>query len=219
MKAWITSIIILNIAFLLMTAGCVGSQATESPLPSADQPISTQSTAVITTTIPVIPVPEEAVKMGSSATFGSDKVNPATVTVQRYALWDRYEWKNTFWGNHFFNTTPKDGNMFLVLFVKLTNPGSKPVYAPSPSQFVVNGNGNTYRYSPIDDPTLWINGTDRKQIDYEVVEARPDRYLNPDPNNAINGYIIYEVPKTFDPSQGYVELNLMGTKTVDWEFT
>jgi hypothetical protein len=218
MKAWTTLIIVLNIAFLLAVAGCTGSQTTDTTLPSSTQPVVTVP-ATTGTPLPVATMPAGAIKIGNSASFGPDKTNPATVTVQRYALWDKYEWKNTFWGNHFFNTTPKDGNVFLILFVKLTNPGSKPVIAPSPAQFVVSGNGNTYHYSPIDDPTLWINGTDRKEIDYVVNEARPDNYINPDPNNELDGYIIYEVPKTFDPSQGYVELNLMGTKTVDWQFT
>ena len=45
-------------------------------------------------------------------------------------MWDGYEWKNTFWGNHYFNATPKAGNRFLVLFVRLINPGTKPVLAP-----------------------------------------------------------------------------------------
>lgn len=58
-----------------------------------------------------------------------------------------------------------------------------------------------------------------KQIDYAFIEERPDRNLNSDPNNSIEGYIIYEVPASFDPSQAYVDLNLMGVKTVDWQFT
>ena len=64
-----------------------------------------------------------------------------------------------------------------------------------------------------------IKGTDEVQIDYAVEAIRPDRYLNPDPNNPIDGYIIYEVPQTFDPATGYVEVNLFGRKTVVWRFS
>jgi|GEM_PF-5953349 len=98
-------------------------------------------------------------------------------------------------------------------------PGSKPVLAPSPTQFVLYTSCKTYHYSPTGDPISWINGTDMKQIDYAFIEERPDRNLNSDPNNSIEGYIIYEVPASFDPSQAYVDLNLMGVKTVDWQFT
>ena len=218
----IAAITLIAILLTIVTAGCLGSQAADtSSQPTSGVAVQNPAAGAPTATAvaPVVTVPSGAMKMGTPATFGLDGQSPATVNIQRYAIWDKYEWKNTYWGNHFFNTTPQAGNKFLVLYLRMMNTGSKPVLAPSPTQFVIYSNGKTYHYSSTGDPTLWINGTDRKQIDYAVIEERPDRNINPDPDDTIDGYIIYEVPQTFDPSQSYVDLNLMGVKTVDWQFT
>lgn len=100
-----------------------------------------------------------------------------------------------------------------MLFVKLSSTSSQPVPAPFPSRFTVVSEGKTYRYKSVQDSTLVIKGTDRQQLDYAIQKDRRDGYLNPDPNNAVEGYIIYEVPVTF--TQGYVQATLNG-KTVAW---
>ena len=221
MKRFSAAIVLLIAGGLLLSAGCLSSASSGDSGQAASAGAGTTGpvTAVPAVTPPAGPVPAAALSPGDYATFNPAGTGEGKLTVVQYSMWDRYEWKNTFWGNHYFNATPKTGNRFMVLFVRLINPGTKPVLAPSPAYFIVHENGSAYRYTPTGDPTLIIKGTDEIQIDYAVEKIRPDRYLNPDPNNPIDGYIIYEVPQTFDPARGYVEVNLFGKKTVVWKFS
>lgn len=138
MKKFLTPMAALSliaIITLLALAGCLGTQAAETQPSSASGPAVQNPSAPVTTAANAIPkrtIPAGALKMGATASFGSDAQNPATITLQRYAIWDKYEWKNTYWGNHFFNTTPAEGNKFLVLYLEMSNPGPNPCLHQAP---------------------------------------------------------------------------------------
>lgn len=208
-----TGIGYIILSLFLFSAGCTTLQNPGT--------ISVPPTGVTGTTTSIAPtitltsdVPPNSLAMGEYSSFGLGE-KKGKVTVLSYDLWDKYEWGNTFWGNNYFNATPNEGNKFLILFIQLKNPGTQPILAPSPVLFTIVSNGTTYYYSSVDDPTLWIKGTDEKQLDYAVKEVRRDGYLDADPNNPVNGYLIYEVPKTF--TKGYVDATFNGNNRVTWK--
>jgi len=221
--------VFFTLMLVLLSAGCTGEKttgsavtvtATVSPVGTTGAAPVTVTTGVPVTVTAVIPqtqatVPPGALKMGESARFGLGAEKPGKVSVVSYSLWDQYEWGNTFWGNRYFNATPKAGHQFLVLFIRLTNTGTQPMLAPGPALFTVVSESMTYEYVSVDDPTLWIKGTSKRQLDYAVTDERRDGYLNADEDGAINGFLIYEVPKTF--TEGYVDATFNGNNRVMWK--
>ncbi len=215
MRSGITAIVCMLVPALLVLAGC------SAPVQDTQGPHDTSTPAVAATLTPVAAsqsVPESdltALPPGETVSFGNS-ANKGEITMTRSYTRDRYEWKNTDWGNHFFNTTPKEGNTFLFVYLRLKNNSTGPVLAPAPSQFTVQYNGKSYRYSSVGDPTLWIQGVDMKQLDYAVREVRRDGYLNPDSNNAVSGYLIFEVPAGIDPGTAYLQGTLDATTKAMW---
>jgi len=208
-----TGISIIILIIFLVSAGCTTMQNLgTSPVSATGVPKT--DTIIAPTVTFTSELPPDSLAMGKYSSFGLGE-KTGKVTVLRYALGDKYEWGNTFWGNNYFNATPKEGNKFLILFIQFTNPSTQPIPAPSPALFTVVSNGTTYYYSSVDDPTLWIKGTDKKQLDYEVKEIRRDGYLNADPTTVIEGFLIYEVPATF--TQGYVDATFNGRNRVMWK--
>lgn len=218
MRAICAGLICITLVILVLSGGCISNPSTGMVTNETITVTPTEFSTSVTTAIPQVTLtefPPDALNIGEYARFGLGEEKPGKASVVSYRIVDQYEWGNTFWGNRYFNATPKEGNRFLILFIRVANTGTKPIFAPSPAVFTVVSNGTTYKYSSVDDPTLWIKGIEKKQLDYAILEERRDGYLNADSNNVIDGYLIYEVPLTF--TKGYVDATFNGSNHVSWK--
>ncbi|PKL57566.1 MAG: hypothetical protein CVV34_06840, partial [Methanomicrobiales archaeon HGW-Methanomicrobiales-5] len=169
------------------------------------------------------PVPyPDALKLGQQAPFGtSDKTGEAT--VYRTNVVEGYTWTSPSWNSPRqqaeagtplgtqlgYNTaTPGPGNQFLFVFIKAASTGSSSVYAPSPQQCVVSIDGKTYAYQSVASSDVTISGVLQQQYDYLLGRGGTGGYILPGASNAINGYLIYDVPAPVLPEKTYLVCNL-----------
>ncbi|PKL68266.1 MAG: hypothetical protein CVV30_10090 [Methanomicrobiales archaeon HGW-Methanomicrobiales-1] len=202
---------------LLLIGGCT-STAPQAPLPTP-----AVVTTPLVTPVPPTPVPyPDALKLGQEASFGTgDKTGKAT--VYRTNVMQNYTWTSPSWNSpseqaeagsplgtqRGYNTaTPGPGNAFLFVFIKAASTGSNSVYAPSPKQFVVSINGQTYTYQSVASADVTISGIRQNQYDYLLGNGGTGGYILPGVSNAIDGYLIYEVPASVLAEKTYLLCNL-----------
>jgi hypothetical protein len=200
---------------LLLASGCT-STAPQAPLPTP---------AVVTTPIPVpptsVPYPD-ALKLDQQATFGTGDMT-GQATVYRSDVKQNYTWNSPSWNSpreqaasgpllgeqKGYNTaTPGPGNAFLFVFIKAASTGSSAAYAPSPQQCVVSIDGKTYAYQSVASADVTISGIRQQQYDYLLGNGGTGGYIQPGASNAIDGYLIYEVPSPVLAEKTYLLCNL-----------
>jgi hypothetical protein len=164
--------------------------------------------------------------------FGSQKV-ASEATVYRYWINDTYEWHNDK-DNHYYVQSPGAGNKYLFIFVQLVNIGDTRVWFPSAGSVVVNYHGTSYyqdqsHYKPNKASNVKATPVEVKEIQYfqklngdEYVEdfgfshGTELAYLYPGSSNAVDGYIMYEVPKSLNPEETYVVIPFNGQDQGVW---
>ncbi|MDO9324715.1 MAG: hypothetical protein Q7T80_07120, partial [Methanoregula sp.] len=221
------------------------SGGTSSALPGGMGTVSTvSSTAVVTTVIPATPAPTtaqtptpdpfpNALLLKDGFPFGSGKV-ASEATVYRVWMNDSYEWHNDF-DNKYYLEKAKSGNKFLFVFLNVYNTGDTRVWAPTAGNVKVYYEGNIY--SP--DPNHFIpdKSSDRKATAIEVKEVQyfsklfgseyvedygyshgtQYAFLYPGKSNAIDGYLIYQVPTSLTPDKAYAEIEFNGNEVGVWK--
>ena len=209
---------------------------------SIDSPAGTLSSA---TTIPVTPVPTtpvptptpdpfpNALHLKEGLPFGEGTFE-SEGTVYRIWMNETYNWHNDM-DNQYYVQKPHSGNKYLFVFVNVFNKGETRIWPPS------SGNIQVYfenkNYSP--DPTHYLpdKSSDRKATAIEVREVQyfPKyfgteyvedfgyshgsqlAYLYPGKSNAMDGYLVYEVPESLLPEKAYVEIVFNGKTTGVWK--
>jgi hypothetical protein len=214
------------IVVLLITAtGCT----------STSPPTATPSPAVLTTTASPAPGPTPypgALALNQEAPFGIGGMN-GTATVYKAETRSTYDWaspsynspheqqqtgESLFATQHGYNTEkPKDGNTFLFVYVRLTDTGSDRMVAPSPNQFILNYNGNTYPYSSVRGSDVTINSVRVGQYDYQIGSGGTAGFIRPGTSNAADGYLIYEVPASIDLSKAALVVTLDSGHQSAWK--
>jgi hypothetical protein len=210
--------------------GSVMTAQTTVPVTTASLP------AAITTTSTPIPEPDPfpgALNLKDRFPFGSEKV-ASEATVYRYWINDTYEWHNDM-DNHYYVQSPKAGNKYLFVFVQMINIGDTRVWFPAAGSVVVNYNGVRYyqdqsHYKPDKAHDVKETPVEVKEIQYfhtlngdEFVEdfgfshGTELAYLYPGSSNAVDGYIIYEVPKSLNPEETYVMIPFNGQDQGVWK--
>jgi hypothetical protein len=213
----------LLLVLLLFSCGCTREQnaplvATTPVIPATASPFPT-----------VNPYPD-AKPLNAAAAFGSGDMT-GTATITKYVQKQNYNWTSPSWRSprqqatyapplevqQGFNTEkPADGNRFLFIFFKVTNTGTKAIFAPSPKQIVVAGGGNFYSYHPVADADVTIDGISGRQYDYLIGTGGTGGYIQSGGSNMAEGYLIYEVPDTLSPDQLYVVANLDYRTQAEW---
>jgi hypothetical protein len=203
------------IGVLIAFAGCT----TTAPKTTTPLPI------VVTTT--AIPVPEPtpypgALALKQEVPFGIAGKN-GTATVYKAEIRATYDWSSPSFnspheqveaggakGNQtpYKRETPKDGNRFLFVYVRLTNTGSERMGAPSPNQFVVNYDGKTYTYSSVQGSDVTVSVVRVPQYDYLIGRGGEAGSILPGGGNAADGFLIYEIPETIDLTKAYLIITL-----------
>jgi hypothetical protein len=202
-------------------------------------PVTTSSPATVSVTISTStpnPVPDpfpDALRLKERFSFGSGKV-ASEATVYRYWINDTYEWHNDK-DNHYYVQSPMAGNKYLFVFVHLVNTGNTRVWFPSGGSVVVHYNGARYyqdqsHYKPDKASDLKATPVEVKEIQYfhtlngdEYVEdfgfshGTELGYLYPGTSNAVDGYIIFEVPQSLTPEKTYVEIPFNGQDRGIWK--
>lgn len=189
----------------------------------------------VTTTVPTQkpdPFPN-ALRLKDRFNFGSGNIaSEATV----YKIWinDTYEWHNDK-DNRYYVEKPRAGNKFLFVFVHMQNNGDYRVWFPPAGNIIVSNNGATYtedqsHYKPNkasdEDATpieikevmyfQKLNG-DEYAEDFGFSHGTELAYLYPGTSNAVDGYIVYQVPKSLVPEETSVLISFNAQDQGVWK--
>lgn len=218
---------LMSIAVILICcAGC-----TSTPQPAAT-PVPTTVTATATAMpVPAITSYPGALAPGTAAPFGIGGRN-GTAVVYKADLRPEYTWTSPSFNSiseqkqtgealgtqKGYNTQkPSEGNAFLFVYMKLADTGSGNIVAPSPSQFIVNYNGKDYTYSSLAGPDVTLGGVTGTQYDYLIGKGGVAGYIQPGESNAVDGFLIYEVPASIDLTKASMIITLDAVHTPAWQ--
>lgn len=229
-------ILAVVLVFLTVTAGCTGIPSVTGK-PTLPVETSIAATVVPVTTVPPTPTPDpfpQALALKQVFPFGSAGV-ASEATVYRYWMNDTYHWLNN-QDNHYY-TTPdplQPGYKYLFVFVRMENKGTTRVWYPPSRTIAVHYNGTTYwpdqsHYLPDKSENEKDAPVEIQEIQYyqkldgsEYIEdfgyshgTNPD-FLYPGESNALDGYIIYQVPASLSPESSYVDIPFNGQERGIW---
>lgn len=164
--------------------------------------------------------------------FGEGSV-ASEATVYRYWINDTYQWHNDM-DNRYYTQKPGVGNKYLFVFVQMMNLGDTRVWLPPAGSIVVHYDGRNYfqdytHYKPDKSSDRKATAVEIKEVEYlhklngdEYVEdfgfshGTELGYIYPGKSNAVDGYIIYEVPQSLSPETTYVTIRFNGEDYGVW---
>lgn len=210
--------------------GSVTTAQTGLPIATVSLPQS-----LVTTTVPTQkpdPFPH-ALRLKERFSFGSGNI-ASEATVYRFWINDTYEWHNDM-DNRYYVEKPRAGNKFLFVFVHMQNNGNYRVWFPPAGNIIVSHNGASYtedqgHYKPNkasdEDATpievkevmyfQKLNG-DEYAEDFGFSHGTELAYLYPGASNAVDGYIVYQVPKSLVPEETYVMISFNAQDQGVWK--
>jgi hypothetical protein len=210
--------------------GSVTTLPTAVPVVTVSLPPSPQTTTVPTQKPDPYP---GALRLTDRFSFGSGTI-ASEATVYRYWINDTYEWHNDN-DNRYYVEKPRKGNKFLFVFVHMQNNGDYRVWFPPAGNIVVSNNGATYRedqshYKPNkasdEDATpveikevmyyQKLNG-DEYAEDFGFSHGTELAYLYPGKSNAVDGYIVYQVPESLVPEETYLLISFNARDQGIWK--
>jgi hypothetical protein len=234
---FIVLIIAAVVVLIVVPKMSIGSSPISTGLTSSTGTI-TSTTSIPKTTMPSTAAPTtdpfpNALYLKDSFLFGEGKI-ASEGTVYRIWMNETYFWHNDM-DNKYYIQKPKPGYKYLFLFINVFNKGDTRIWPPT------SGNINVYysgqKYSA--DPTHYLpdKSSDRKATAIEVKEIQyfPKlfgseyvedfgyshgaqlAYLYPGRSNAIDGYLVFEVPASLTPEKAYAEIAFNGNTVGVWK--
>ena len=209
--------------FVFLFTGCT---STSTPV----QPQTSVPTTAVVISPTAVPFPN-TLALNEYATFGSG-TDHGKATVYRYEIKPNYYWTSPSWKSPseqaagsqpleiqrgYTIEIPKEGNVFLFIYVRVLNTGNNAIYAPSANQFVVFMNGTVYNYSSVESSDVTIDKVTGIQYDYQIGRGGTGGYIQPGESNRADGYLIYEIPSPFSPETTYVVSNLDYQNKAVWK--
>jgi hypothetical protein len=208
-----------------------------TPVPSVIQTTVVTPTAITTTTVPT-PTPDpfpDAYPLRGIFSFNEGKY-ASKATVYRYWINETYHWHNDM-DNHYYTSPdrPHPGFKYLIIFVNIENVGSDGYPYPKTSMITVHYDGNTYRvdtshYLPNKAGDKKATPVEIQEIeqqsdffnlerveDYGYSHGTTQDFVFPGQGNAIDGYVIYEVPVALTPDKTYIEIVFDGQDKAVWK--
>lgn len=183
--------------------------------------ITDQSTIIPTPTIDPFPY---ALKIGGKFVFGSDEVR-SIATVYRYKLFDNYTYHNDAL-NINLPQNPPEGKKYLFVFLNIENIGKTRVFIPTVKAITVLSKGEIFAIDPDRNPDLWIvelqtskklnNGESVRDFGIKEKGMIESEFVYPGTSNAIDGYLIYVVPKDINPEETIVSIAFNGYENGFW---
>jgi hypothetical protein len=155
-------------------------------------------------------------------------------TVYRVWMNDTYFWHNDK-DNKYYIQTPKAGNKYLFVFASVYNAGSVRFWPPTSSSVTVHYNGRVFytdpeHYLPDISADPMDTPVEVKEVQYfskfygsEYVEdfgyshGSELGFLYPGKSNAMDGYLIYEVPASLALDKTYAVIEFNGKDTGVWK--
>jgi hypothetical protein len=195
----------------------------------------TTPTPVITTIVPT-PPPDpfpDAYPVRKIFSFNEDKY-ASKATVYRYWVNDTYQWHSDS-DNRYYTQKPKAGNKYLLVFVNIENIGTDGYPYPKANSIVVHNGGNVYyvdtsHYLPDKSGNRKATAIEIQELehqsdffnmerveDYGYSHGTTQDFVNPGQGNAIDGYLIYEIPASLTPENTYVEIVFDGQDRNVWK--
>jgi hypothetical protein len=232
--------IIVGVIFFVLP-GLSGTEAIPVSVPgSAVTTVLPVTSAAVppASIITIAPTPEpgpfpDALRLKERFPFGTGKVG-SEATVYKYWINDTYQWHNDM-DNHYYVQKPKAGNRYLFVFVHLQNNGDTRVWFPPAGNVVVYYNGATYyqdrnhfkpdkaqdaKEKPVEVNEVQyfqkLNGEEYVE-DFGFSHGTELAYLYPGRSNAVDGYIIYEVPQSLIPEETYVGIPFNSQDSGVWK--
>lgn len=209
-----------------------GPVVTPSPVLAAVTTIPVTEETTDTPTPAALPEPE-AMPLKTKFTFGSGDVI-SEGTVYRYWMNATYQWHNDM-DNHYYVQKARDGYKYLIIFVNMENKGSTRVWPPGSNSIHLLYDDREYfpdqnHYLPDKSVNIKATPIEIKEIQYiskltgsEYVEdygyshGSKLAYLYPGESNAIDGYLIYEVPDYVKPEKIRIRIDFNGKDTGVWK--
>lgn len=174
-----------------------------------------------------------ALMLNQRFSFGSGTV-ASEATVYRYWENGTYEWHNDK-NNRYYVEHPATGNKYLFVFVHLQNIGTTRVWFPPAENILVYHNGVSYT-----EDQDHCKPDDAMEDEAAMVEVKEGQYfpklsgdeyaedfgfshgteistLYPGTSNAIDGYIVYEVPQSLVPEETYVIISFNAQDRGVWK--
>jgi hypothetical protein len=198
---------------------------------------SLQTPTVTSTPSPVATVPDtrfpNPFRLKSAFTFGNGTSWTSDAAVNRIWINDTYRWYNPKEYQYETRVAPA-GKKFLFIFLSMVNRGTER--APLPPQRTISVICDDAVISPYTLHPLPMKNPDstpriariaeieysRKVYSSELVEdygysyGQQLAYINPGESNAVEGYIIYEVPASMTPETTYVTIALPDKSEAVW---
>ena len=237
--AGIVVVLVITAALTLFVLPVVSSgQSRTSPGPAVPAVTTTIPVTPVTTVVTTIPTPvpdpfPDALKIKDSFTFGSGEyVSEGTV----YRVWmnDTYQWHNDM-DNKYYPQVPKGDKKYLFVFVDVYNNGTTRVWPPTSNNVKVYYQDTWYspdptHYIPDKGKNLKSTAIEVKEIqyysklfgseyveDYGLSHGSQTAFLYPGKSNAIDGYLIYEVPGSLRLDKTYVQIAFNGNDMATWK--
>jgi len=216
--------IILFSVFILIINIIVGITAAE-PTP----------VSVNTGVTPIISQYPNALALKAMFPFANDTKWKSEVTVYRIWINNTYHWFHPVE----YGSNPRVAppcKKYLFIFVAIVNRGTEHNVLPSQNNIYVEFNGAMISPDPTHD--LPTKNPDSTPIMIRVAEIENYKklfdnseyvedfgfshglmlgYVNPGESNAVDGYIIYEVPEDLTPEKAYVRIASPGTDAAIWK--
>lgn len=220
------------------TSSLPGMTSPPTPVPTP-YPTPAPTPVSVETPAEQVPPPElfpDALALRELFYFNNESKYASRATVYRVWMNETYQWHNDM-DNKYYVQKPKAGNKYLLIFVNIENIGSDGYPYPKSNRIVVHNGGNLYRvdtshYLPnkagYRDATaieIFEIGTFSDYFRQEYVEdygyshGTTQDFVFPGKGNAIDGYLIYEVPASLRPEETYVEIVFDGEERAVWKLS
>jgi hypothetical protein len=223
-------IVIASMYFVVVprVSGTMGQGTGPSASPTQ---VPEATTAPVMTTVPTattVPTPTpnpfpDAHALGTWINFSSDKT-AGQGTVYKKWMNDTYQWHNDN-DNQWYPQKARAGNKYLLVFVCMVNRGDTRVWYPKAKSIIVHYNNQVFSA----DPSHYIPDKSGGNVKATPVEIREVQFypkvfgaeyvedfglshgtmldfVYPGESNAVDGYIIYEVPSSLTADTSYVEI-------------
>lgn len=227
---------IIPVFCILALVVCAGCATREQPKPTETATIVTtppptpspEATILTTATTPA-PLYPDALRLKSPFTFGNGTSWTTDAAVNRVWINDTYRWFNPA-ENQYETRVAAQGKKFLIVFLTMVNRGTERAPLPPRGNIYVlfdNAVVSPDTVHPL--PTMNPNSvpaiariaeieysrnvySSEQAEDYGYSHGQKLAYVNPGESNAVEGYIVYEVPASVVPETTYVKI-VMPDKT------
>jgi hypothetical protein len=235
-------LLIAAAAVFFVVPALTGGTSLLGPGPATPTPTVVETSTPIPTTVPPTtpptPVPDpfpDAYSIGELFYYNEGKY-ASRATVYRVWMNETYHWHNDL-DNRYWTEPPypRPQLKYLLVFVNIENLGSDGYPYPKSNMIVVHNGGNIYHVDTAHYLPNKASDLKATPIEIQEIEYQPD-YFNlehvedygyshgttqdfvfPGKGNAIDGYLIYQVPVSLKPEDTYVEIVFDGQDRAVWK--